>query len=1516
MHRVDRCSLAFRMSIVAIGAGMAAVAVADAATVSGRVRVESALRFTAPPSSDPADKSTLAAAAAWVPLFVALPPGERAVAVTAHVVGGGVAAAELDGDAALCGYNLARVRVARAAVDAAAAMGSAEVRIEVTSAAGAPVALQRLRPDPDREARDRAAVARLVCNPGDVARFAPTVIARPVHSGGAAKVAPGFRPSGDPSLDGSGVRYLIVTTEALAGAFQPLVDWKTRRGVPTAIRTIEWIESRTRRGVDRAETLRNFLVEAYTLWGIEYVLLGGDSELLPSRMAYSAIYGGGTAPADLYFACLDGTWNADGDAIWGEGATSPGVGESDLLPEIAVGRAPVNDETQTQVFVNRVIDYETPLFADYQHRAAFLAEVLIPANWDSGETISYNGAPGTEQMLTQSIPATFDIERLYDTWWSYPGSQRLTRVASLAAMNSGVGIVNHLGHGFRYTMSCGDGSLVNSDADALVNGGRTFFLCMANCAAVAFDYNCLAERFLLNPGGGAAGVLGASRSVSASLIVTYNRALHHQLFELNQVHAGTLLNALRLERVGFAELDGSDRWIQFSLVLLGDPEMPIFTAAVQTGDIAVADSLPVGPDTLAVTVTAGGSPIAGAAVCAFKPDDVYAVATTNSSGVAHLDIAPRTPGALAITVSGSNLAVDTTTVWVTPVPSPVVVLAGHTLDDDAIAPSQGNGNGGADAGEIVELWLDVRNAGPSAAKEVTAVIGPDGPGYSVLADSVAVGGIDAETTIAAASAAVVSIEAGVADGTVLEIPVVFFDGEGRSWNERVRVLVCAPKPVVARVDAVTAPGAPLALACVVKNLGSGVLEGLSATFTPDDTLLAVTPQAVFWDDLAPLASSSAGTTFAVGDSTTASAPGTLEFIDAAGRQFTLHVDAVPPAPPELPEADLSWGTGTVRVTWTPSSAPDRLGYHVFRSHAGGTFERITADVIVHSDFYDRDVTPNTHYEYYTVAVDQSRQWSAPSPIRAVDTIAAAVSGWPVELAEPTASSVAVGDLDGDGGVEVVVGDNGVYAWRANGSEVLDGDNDATTDGVFSALPGTLNASVALADLDGLPGLEIVGASWLTNKIYAWNAAGDLLPGWPREPLRGGNTGYWASPAIGEIDGQAPPEIVAISKDGNLYAWHADGTAVFAEPDGFVRAVGAWTQATPALADLDRDGRCEIITSGSSARVDVTRPDGSDYPGWPYTLFALSKGSPAVGDVDGDGDHEIVITSESDHLYVFNDDGTFLPGWPRLLAADSPDLGPSPALGDLDGDGRLEIVVCAVKGPGPFLMTKLYVLDADGDVMLEKPLGTNAQSSPILADVDGDGTIDIVHGGEAGVLHAWNLTGNELNGFPIPLGDYIRGTPQYCDLDADGYGDLVLAGWNRTVYAWRMAGVYRRDRAPWPTFHGDIARSGLLPSQFPTAIEDVPPPARLASTWSPNPFNPSISVRLAIPGTQAVAVRVDVFDARGRRVRRLVDEVLSPGTAVRTWNGRSDADQVLPSGIYLYRVEAAGQVTRGKLTLVR
>ncbi len=64
-------------------------------------------------------------------------------------------------------------------------------------------------------------------------------------------------------------------------------------------------------------------------------------------------------PADLYFACLDGSWNSNNDCAWGEPTDGEDGGDIDLFAEVYVGRAPVADFIELRNFVNKTVQYET-----------------------------------------------------------------------------------------------------------------------------------------------------------------------------------------------------------------------------------------------------------------------------------------------------------------------------------------------------------------------------------------------------------------------------------------------------------------------------------------------------------------------------------------------------------------------------------------------------------------------------------------------------------------------------------------------------------------------------------------------------------------------------------------------------------------------------------------------------------------------------------------------------------------------------------------------------------------------------------------------------------------------------------------------------------------------------------------------------------------------------------------------------------------------------------------------------
>ena len=118
----------------------------------------------------------------------------------------------------------------------------------------------------------------------------------------------------------SWTEYLIVCPASLGPAFQPLADWKTAKGVRAEIVTLESIYADPAySGVDAAAEIRNCIAQRHADDGVAWVLLGGDTELVPARNAFDFFYNQGL-PCDLYYADLDGSWNADASAALSTGA--------------------------------------------------------------------------------------------------------------------------------------------------------------------------------------------------------------------------------------------------------------------------------------------------------------------------------------------------------------------------------------------------------------------------------------------------------------------------------------------------------------------------------------------------------------------------------------------------------------------------------------------------------------------------------------------------------------------------------------------------------------------------------------------------------------------------------------------------------------------------------------------------------------------------------------------------------------------------------------------------------------------------------------------------------------------------------------------------------------------------------------------------------------------------------------------------------------------------------------------
>ncbi len=432
-----------------------------------------------------------------------------------------------------------------------------------------------------------------------------------------------------------------------------------------------------------------------------------------------------------------------------------------------------------------------------------------------------------------------------------------------------------------------------------------------------------------------------------------------------------------------------------------------------------------------------------------------------------------------------------------------------------------------------------------------------------------------------------------------------------------------------------------------------------------------------------------------------------------------------------------------------------------------------------------------------------------------------LSGFPVEMGDSGESSPVLYDLDGDGDHEVVIGTGGgrVHAYQGDGSE-----------------------------LAGWPVEPQVTPRWHTGQ--AAETAG-------LEPL---HDAFIGTVAVGDLDGDGAPEVVAASGAGVVYAWHTDGSAVSGFPiemigrDAFGPA-DAWDNGfagAPTLYDLDDDGALEIIAAGMDQRLYVWDSTGAPWGPYPVELCAPelcgSAGNRiitgvAVGDVDGDGDADFGVGSNEatrDGRYSVSylldaETATLLAGWPleeaglvgeaALLPIVGEGHPSSLAFADLDADGDLEIASCVMLGMSPLyhhdgsVASDLgYVRSSyDAGANTSEPSLTTMSNNVSFGDVNGDGRPEFFAGG-AGTYYLLSLaltasmdyqhvaagwdtsTGKMLPGWPRQIEDLqFLVAPAIADVSGDGKPEAIFGSAGYMLYAWDGEG----NLAPgWPKFTGN------------------------------------------------------------------------------------------------------------------
>jgi hypothetical protein len=593
--------------------------------------------------------------------------------------------------------------------------------------------------------------------------------------------------------------YVIITDETLKPAFEGFRQFKTNRGVKTEIVTVESIYAGYT-GMDEQEKIRNCITDLYINHGLKYVLLGGDDEIVPHRGLYDVVneeYPGYECeefdmPGDMYYGCLDGNWDTDGDKCWGE------PGEADFYAEVFVGRACCDSDSEVANFVAKTIDYQTTPSTAYCLKALMLGEDLHWESWGGEYKEEVRNGSTNWGYTTEGFPPQFDIDTLYDS-----PSYHWNKEDLIPLLNAGVHLINHLGHANQvYVMKMHHGEVATR-----LHNPFDFIIHSQGCYSASFDnrhasgsYNpddCIGEQFT-TMSDGAVAFIGNSRygwgdySSTDGTSQRLDREFFDAMFGEHIYKAGKALQDAKEDAAPYVDSVDALRWCCYNLCLLGDPELDIWTEMPESLLVVCPDTVFLEPGLFPVSVTRNGVPVESALVCLRMDSTVYARGYTNAAGQAGIVISSTNAGVMQISVTAHNGLPFQGCATVVSSGTPYVAYYKSGIDDDSAGPSSGNGDGFVNPGESIEMSLWVRNFGLVQAVKTYGSLKTTDPYVSIQADSVYFGDIPATDSVVTPDNTVFTVPVGCPDGHDLEFDLHCYDSVGTCWVSCPRIRVYAP----------------------------------------------------------------------------------------------------------------------------------------------------------------------------------------------------------------------------------------------------------------------------------------------------------------------------------------------------------------------------------------------------------------------------------------------------------------------------------------------------------------------------------------------------------------------------------------------------------------------------------------------------------------------------------------------------------------------------------------------------
>ena len=518
------------------------------------------------------------------------------------------------------------------------------------------------------------------------------------------------------------------------------------------------------------------------------------------------------------------------------------------------------------------------------------------------------------------------------------------------------------------------------------------------------------------------------------------------------------------------------------------------------------------------------------------------------------------------------------------------------------------------------------------------------------------------------------------------------------------------------------------------------------------------------------------------------------------------------------------------------------------------------------------------------------------------------------------NGICAADIDGDGEVEVsiITRDGSLFLWGPDGTNFPAGDRAISP---FYSFQQPVSGNPALGDLTGDGKMEIVVAGE-DGSIYAlwWSlfwtgdSASGMLEGFPAEL----GESVTSAPLLVDLD--SPPDgiidrvVVGPDPDGGengkVFCIKAEDGSIDWQFD-----VDGAVVATPAAGDIDRVGEVDVVVTTSSGHI--YRLDGDGNLEWDRTASGESfLVSPSLADIDRNGVSEtlgnleiVTGSATTGRIYVYTADGQIYGNVP-IETGSGGEIKAPVCLADIDQDGFVE-VIALVDGRGEISVhrsntsgTGMNAVDYFPKVVSSSGSG-DFFSPPVLADLDGNGEEEIIFGTADNIVYAY-----DLSEYSAPSRRFPLGADAFSSLFAGrSAGDTlaVFAADERgMVYGWQLDELAGDVSVSWGQEGHDSFHTSMNGDALGIADPETGP-FTMDNFWIyPNPVrsgDDNVTIRYKLDESVS-RINLDIYTVSGRRYpAEILDEPpdLDPGPGDKHWVIKN-----VPSGVYLVRLEVVRQ----------